>query len=346
MNTPIAWLLSGVTILLLQACDQPVTSESGAQADTQQANQQAGQLFMPGLDAGDLSRITISRNGADPLLKLQRDGEYWELTTAQTVTALTVPASMPLINSLLLGLESARVLEQKTAEEDWFKHLGVNDIQEAGARGTLVVLVTGDKIWQLIVGDKSSTQQGQYWREVDGMKHAVMRVDQVLDLPRDTVAWMDREIIDLPDNGVASISINSANGRSFLLQRDSHEQDLALASVTVDSGELPNSVKQLVFGLSRLNFDAIESSAASVQAKPAYTITFGLFDGTSFILSLYPDAEGSWCRLIALDSGQGDRAELVTEINRHLSRWRYHLSSQRTALYIQSIGYLSGEGSD
>ncbi|MBE9547765.1 MAG: DUF4340 domain-containing protein [Proteobacteria bacterium] len=346
MNTPIAWLLSGVIILLLQACDQPVTVDPAVQADDRQVSQHARQLFMPGLDTGELNTITISRHGTDPLLKLERDGERWALTTLQAVTPLTVPANMSLIKTLLLSLGNARVLEQKTAEEDWFKYLGVNDIQLTGARGTLLALASGDKSWLLIVGDKSSKQQGQYWREVNGLTHAVMRVDQLLDLPGNVVDWMDREIIDLPDNGVASISINSVDGQSFNLQRESHEQDLVLGSATAASVELPNSVKQLIFGLSRLNFDAIEASATSVQEEPAFTITFGLFDGTSFILSLYPDAEGSWCELTAVDNGQGERAQLVTEINRNLSRWRYHLSSQRTALYIQSIEYLSGEGSD
>lgn len=341
MKTVIAWLLSGVIILLLQACDQPVSDDPVVPTD-------ARQLFMPGLDAGELNKITISRHGADPLLKLERDGERWALTTLQVVTPVTVPANMSLIKTLLLSLGNARVLEQKTAEKDWFKHLGVNDIHSAGARGTLLALASGDTSWLLIVGDKSSKQQGQYWRELNGLKHAVMRVDQLLDLPGNVVDWMDREIIDLPDNGVASISINSADGQSFFLQRESHEQDLVLGSATAASTsvELPNSVKQLIFGLSRLNFDRIEASAGSIQEEPDFTINFGLFDGTSFILSLYPDAEGSWCKLTAVDNGQGERAQLVTKINRNLSRWRYHLSSQRTALYIQSIEYLSGEGSD
>lgn len=298
-------------------------------------------MFLPALDTEEINQVTISQHDATPLVTIEHVDGRWSLASP-----IAVPANASLIESVLLGLKNARVLEQKTAEKDWYKHLGVDDIGETDARGTLILLGAGDTSLQLLVGDKSSKQKGQYWRDTGGNNNPVVRVDQVLDLPRDALDWMDREIIDLPDNGVASINITTRTGDRFVLRRDNYAEELSLGTAVSDSMVLPHSVKQLVFGLSQLNFDAIKVSEGKLTEQLADSIIFSLFDGSAFELLLYPDTEGSWASLKAIDNEQGTGSKLVDKMNSYFSRWHFHLSGQRTALYTQAIMHLSGENNE
>ncbi|MCF6262736.1 MAG: DUF4340 domain-containing protein [Xanthomonadales bacterium] len=298
--------------------------------------------FFPAYDVSKIAQITVSQHGVDPLLSLLLEGGRWQL-----LSPTKLPANPELMGTLMDSLKNAKILEQKTTEKNWYKHLGVDDIGTPQARGTLLVLDTGEDIIELLIGDKSKNQQGQYWRAANRPAQAVMRVDQVLDLPRDALGWMDREIIDLPANGVASITINSNDGSRYFLQRNSHEEELSLgtgeSNDQSDVTQLPHSVNQLVFGLTQLNFDAVESAADTTLGPAAYTLVFGLFDGTAIKLSLFPDENGSWASLMAINDPQGLNAALVKTMNQHLSIRHYHLSTQRTALYVQAIKSLAGE---
>lgn len=294
--------------------------------------------FFPGLEIRKIDQITVSQQGAEPLVTLVLEEGRWQL-----LSPFKLPANPVLMNLLMDSLENARVLEKKTAEIGWYKHLGVDDITISQARGTLLVLDTAKDSLALIVGDKSRNQPGQYWRASSKPAQAAMRVDQVLDLPREAIGWMDREVIDLPANGVASVRIDSSDGSHFFLQRSSHQQDLVLASAATDESQLSHSVKQLVFGLTRLNFDAVEGIADETVQGATHTLTFGLFDNSAIKLSLFPDESGSWASITAINDPQGLNTALVRKMNKHLSTHRYHLSSQRTALYLQAIKSLAGE---
>ncbi|MCF6225883.1 MAG: DUF4340 domain-containing protein [Xanthomonadales bacterium] len=321
-------------MVFLLACELQV--ETNAQTKAGKAR------FYPDLIVSEIQQIKVAQQGIEPLVTLVLKDARWQL-----LSPANLPANPALMNALMDSLQNATILEQKTAESDWYKHLGVDDISSAKARGTLLVLEAGEDSIELIIGDKSRNQQGQYWRAANSPNQAVMRVDQVLDLPREAIGWMDREIIDLPANGVASVSIESSDGSHYFLQRNSHEEDLSLGAGKSegesDVKQLPHSVNQLVFGLTRLNFDAVESLANITHGPAEYTLTFGLFDGTAIKLSLFPDENGSWASLMAINDSQALNTVLVETMNQHLSSYHYHLSTQRTALYIQAIKSLAGE---
>ncbi len=340
MKTHPSRLFIILLLLLLQACEQSITSEAQIEVTGEQSG---GQFLLTDLKIKEIEQISVSLNSADPLVKLEHVDGQWQL-----MAPLEIPANSVLIYALLNSITNAKVLEKKTPKLSWYHHLGVNDVQQADASGVFLQLRAREKYWRLILGKKSKDQRGQYWRLLGSDRDLVVRVDQYIDLPRDALGWMNREIIDLPANGVASIKIEVIHGKPILLTRDNSQQ--ALQTSANEQIELPHAVNQLVYGLSQLNFEAIDAVTETAIEEPEFRLIYVLFDGAAFELSLYPDAEGSWCRIRAIDSEnvdkQNQQSELVAMMNRHLSQWRFHLSAQRTALFTQAINQLQGEVND
>jgi hypothetical protein len=176
-----------------------------------------------------------------------------------------------------------------------------------------------------------------------------VRVDQVLELPDNIINWMERTIIDLPANGVAGIHLQTASGERIDLERSAATEPLKLKLKGGDQKELAHSVQQLVFGLTQLNFDELNRP---YKDQAAYLLSYRLFDGSEIELKLFSEdgnwSTGSWALLKVLGPSQPisgsdltiqsqENRDLVIQMNQHLSRWSYHLSPQRTSLYIQAI---------
>jgi len=320
--------LLAVLILLFPAmlisCKQALETENKAVEITDV-------LFFPDLleQIETVESINITQPGSGVNTSLIRIDESWYLQSPADV-----PANSLLIETILKAMATARILETKTTRADWYHYLGVGDIHMPEAKGTLIELRSASKRWQVIVGNSSTEQPGQYWRQAE--QDTVVRVDQTLALPAQLLDWMDRLIIDVPAIGIESIEINSVAGASFKLQRADHQQELMLGS-----GEAqPQPVQLLLQGLYKLHYDAIRKADGSLEQAAQDIYKYQLFDGSTIVLSCTTDPEGSWCQLRVRASAIGENLELLkeqaAEMNMRLSPWSFHLSQKRTALFLDA----------
>ncbi len=319
-------LLSG----LLLACNPAVDADSGNKND----------LFFPNLleQLDEVNKITVSTVGLETPVNILRTGDNWRLESPAGV-----PANPNLIKDLIRKIAIAKNLEIKTSRTAWHQYLGVSDIQSGKATGPLIKLQTDNSSWQLIIGNSSVEQKGQYWRQAE--QAVVVRVDQTLELPAQLLDWMDRLIIDVPAEAVAAIVVSNASGQSFHLRREEEYQDLVLSSNSL----VESPVQMLVQGLYKLHYAAIRR-ADGLQQPAEYQLEYLLFDGNSITMSCTPDNDGSWCQLVVKAATESHDHQTLQQhadsMNMSLSPWSFHLSPKRTELFSRALKSLEENESD
>ena len=99
-----------------------------------------GGLLLPGLgeDLDQVTRVTVTGAGNEPIATLQRD-EDGGWTIAEKAG---YPADVAKVRETLIGLAEARIVEAKTANPEFYDRLGVEAVENEAAGGVAEVPVT------------------------------------------------------------------------------------------------------------------------------------------------------------------------------------------------------------
>lgn len=238
------------------------------------ANRQAelggGSLFTdlaPALET--ISEIRLSRGDGSKTTLRRGDGNAW------TVVERQFPADPSRVRELLLALVNMKIVETKTSDPANYAKLGVEAPDTPTAASTLVEAVAGDKTWALILG-KGAGGRAQYVRKPDSAASAL--VEPLASADPDQKRWIDRLLADIPSDDVHDISVDPAEGASYVLSRAARGASLTLSPIP--KGRNPASSMSLdsqADGLTAFNFDDVRPAAE--DAKPTDRATFRTFDG-------------------------------------------------------------------
>ena len=105
------------------------------QPTEQVADTTIGQALYPKLaeSVNDVSEVTLTTAGTEPAVSLKRQQDGW------TVANLAdYPADVSKVRALLLQLVDSKIVEEKTANPEFFDRLGVADKDQAEGGGVLV----------------------------------------------------------------------------------------------------------------------------------------------------------------------------------------------------------------
>jgi hypothetical protein len=277
-------------------------------------------MLLPGLQeqVNDIDWLRIAGAGNEVLATLRREGDEWVVEEAAAYRA-----DWSRLKPLLSGLASARIVEAKTSNPDYYDRLGVEDISAPGAGGYRVEFNAESGIPAVIIGQRAQGRKGQYAR-VDGSAQSVL-VDQQFEFPRDSQGWLDREIIDIGEAEVVEIGIYHADGNTVVARKASAD-DRNFELEAVPEGFEPRSewsVNSLAGNLTALNLDAV-APAADIDWAGASRFRLLTADGLSTDAELVavPAAEEGeseyWLRLqssvytTAVGSGVDDEADRET----------------------------------
>lgn len=158
----------------------------------------------------EVTQVVLSRSDGGQVT-LSRTAETW------IVAERGYAADVARIRRLLLDLAGLEVVEQKTSNPKNYARLGVEDTDGAQATGTRVEVSAGDASFGLIVG-KSAAGRGVYVRET-GATQALL-VTPALNVETDAAQWLDRELLDLPKDRIAEITVTPAKGNTYALKGD------------------------------------------------------------------------------------------------------------------------------
>lgn len=234
----------------------------------------------------DVTEVRISK-GDGTHTTLRKRASDW------MVVERDYPADGGRIRKLLLDLGKLEVVEEKTREPANYAQLGVEDVTAATATGAKLEAVTPSKTFALIVGKPSGTKSG-YVRLV-GEPQSLLAAPQ-LSLDSDPKRWIERAIVDIPQDRIRSVAVKPATGPAYSVTREKKEQtDFTVAGVP-KGRELssPSAANPLAGTLAGLTLDDVRRAPADAAPEQA---TYQTFDGLTLVIAGRKDGDR---RFIAL----------------------------------------------
>lgn len=221
------------------------------------------------------------------------------------------PANTGKLRELLLKLADARLLEAKTANEQRYAELAVEDIKGKDAKGVLIKLDGLSKPASMIVGNTSSHGDSTFVRRPDDKQSWL--ASGLINVERDPVQWLDTALLDIAADRIGEIILTKPGNKSLRLFKqqvgDSNFQiaDLPTGRQAADA--------QIINGLASTLASLMLQDVASAQSLPApddsqlLKARYRCFDGVAIDVAAWTKNDKYFARFsAALDQPQADTA--------------------------------------
>jgi len=279
----------------------------GHRGDTPQTD--VDTLFLPGLEAalGDIDRVRVVRAGNETVATLERRPDSWVVAEKQGY-----PADIAKIRGALRALAEARIVEQKTANPEYYERLGVQPVESDDATGVELIAYAGDDVRASVIVGTSDAANLQYVRVSDARTSYL--VDRRIEVPRDTVGWIDPTIIDVSSSRVASVTIEHPDGETVrITKNDRNDTNFTVENVP-EGRELsyPGVANVLANTLRDLKLDDVAAADAELPDETTRT-TFRTFDGLVVTATSYTRDDQQWVRFEASVDEEAEADEAATD---------------------------------
>jgi hypothetical protein len=255
------------------------------------------------ISKGDGTRATLRKRAADWIV-VERD----------------YTADGGRVRKLLLDLSNLEVVEEKTSEPANYAQLGVEDVTSATAGGAKLEAVTPSKTFALIVGKPSGTKSG-YVRTV-GEKRSLLAAPQ-LSLDSDPKRWIERAIVDIPQDRIRQVAVKPAAGPAYTVTREKKEQtDFTVAAVP-KGRELssPSAANPLAATLTALTLDDVRRPPADAAPEQA---NYETFDGLHLVVTGRKDGDRRFLAVTPSSTAKESAQEAQT-LEARLKGWEFEI---------------------
>lgn len=167
-------------------------------------------LWLPQLDVGQVTALVIARPG-QPEIRVERRDSGWFVASLQQF-----PAAPAGIVKLLRALTEARTLEAQSSAP---QHRAALGLDEQASRLTLER--SGDQPLTLLLG-KHVEHGGQVVNVLD--TQATWLINSNLELPHDSLAWIDRRLTQIPLGQIRQLSLTYPNGVRVQISRSATDE--------------------------------------------------------------------------------------------------------------------------
>jgi hypothetical protein len=262
---------------------------------------------------GEAQRIIVT--SADASYRIERTQRGW---------AMRDRGDFPVLSSRLAqlteGLENLRYSRRMTNDPSKHARLGVTDPREGG-RGVLVQVEggRGALIVNLILGVEPS---GVYVRQPDDDQ--VWSVQGELPPLRDVASWLDLHPIDLAAESLARVEVMPAEGRAYILGRDSAEQPWRIVAPAL-AALAQSTVTATAERITHLTPVDVQPAPAVQGARQA-RVRATTFDGITIDAEIIASDERLWVKLVARAAAPEQEAAAL-ELNNRAAAWAFALSN-------------------
>jgi hypothetical protein len=225
------------------------------------------------------------------------------------------PADTQKVNTLLLGLQDAKLREEKTSNPTNYATLGVQDLTTPGASGALVELtgseLTGPPV-KLIVGKSDPMTHSSYLRRSGEDKSWLA---SELTVSPDVTAWLHRDLLNIGADRIQEVLVQISDSPQYSVVKEKRAD--ANFDVTplpkkreLNSVSAANSVSQV---LTNLELDDVRPLAELTDKKSVALTSVHTFDGLIIDISGYKLDDKHWIVVKAsFDDSLAKRFHLVT----------------------------------
>lgn len=214
------------------------------------------------------------------------------------------PADPAKLTNVVVRLAQMAKLEPKTKQADRYGRLDLEDPKAKDSKAHQVILLDrgGKELANVIVGKTKSTNNGQeggtYIRLPNDPQTWLASGE--LTLGQTNADWLARDIIDLPENAVKSVTITHPNGEKIVVfKSDPTEPDYTIQNLPKGT-KLPDpSAANAAAGvLTRFSFDDV-APAASKQFPKDKTIMAVVegFTGFKVNLDILMEQDKAWVKV-------------------------------------------------
>ena len=291
----------------------------------------AGEPFFPqlGVRLGDAASLSVKKG--DSSFELVRKDDKWVLPAKGDY-----PARPDLVRAVLIGLSETRTIEAKTRDPKLYDRLEVGD---AGPDGKSTEITVKDKGGAVLadlllgkrrgtIGDVESNNALVYARKAGDAQSWL--VVTALEPRTNEVDWATRDVVDIPEDQVASVTLTGGDGQSFTVERAKPEdKDFALRDKPADMSIKQFDVNSIADALSSLTFeDVMPAATLTVPPSGASKADYLTKDGLHVVVTLVPKDNQKWALITA--AGEGDAAAKATEITTRVTGWAYRLPDYKS----------------
>ena len=320
MNRTTLRLLAIVVAVLIGAL---ILVESGDDGDLPEA----GALLFPELRAAanDVSRLTITRAGRDPLDIVREDGQ-WRLPDRGGYAARTEA-----IRAVLLAMTEATVVEAKTANPELHARLGVDRPDGELSKGVLVEARAGEQTFDVVFGNVA---QGAYRYARIADDDQSWLIDQNPEIPLEVADWLIADIVDIDSSNVRSARITHPDGEVIAISKGAVEDTNFDVADIPDGRELTYTTVANGIGGALNDLDLDDVRPAQPIDQPAVVSVFDTFDDVRITATVYRTDDGNWVEL-AVDA-LGDDTAAADEIAARVSGWQYRVADYKANLLTRT----------
>ena len=252
-------------------------------------------LLLPNLaeQVNNLDEVRIINAGDTAAVSLQRKDDQWVVDQAAAY-----PANWEMVRNLLRNLAQAQIVENKTANPEYYSRLGVEDVAQADATGVKVVFGGVADIPSIIVGKNAQGRDGQYVRLGNSDQSAL--IGSQLEVPATAQQWLEREIIDVPSSEVVEFEITHADGETISASKVSADDADFVLHAIPDGREISSAwtVNQVGGALAALQLDSVRK-ADEIDWTDAVVFSLLTADGVRVQAQLTATENESWIGLTA-----------------------------------------------
>jgi hypothetical protein len=200
----------------------------------------------------DLDWMRISGAGGAVIATLARGDGFWKVEEEHGY-----PADWNQLRTLLADLARAEIVESKTANPAYYARLGVEDVSQADATGVMLEFAAASGLPALVIGNRAQGRDGHYVRLKDAADSFL--IDRSLEVPREAMGWLDKNIVHIADTEVVEVEIVHADGERIVARKTSaDDENFALQDIP-EGREIQSdwAVDSLANGLASLTFEAV-----------------------------------------------------------------------------------------
>ncbi len=316
-----------------------LSAGSGAPA----VDPQAGKAVLPELakHIDRVARVTLVRGEGKTTL-LRQDNKDWVVEEKGAY-----PADGAKVRQALLGLAELRYVEPKTRKPDFYPRLQVEDAAQKGAKSMLVTAADdkGGVLGEIIAGKRRIDQlgggiDGIYVRKPGDAQSWLAR--GTLDVAGDAVGWLDRKIVDLPQENIKDAVIIQPDGDKLHFAREKPASPLALKDAPANAKlKSDTALVEPAGALASLDLADVRPAADMQLPKEGVThAEYTSFDGLTVKVWLFQQDGKDWARFEA--SGAGDAEKQATELNAKFSRWVYAVPDYKAKMLKTKLADVVG----
>ncbi|HUD43415.1 MAG TPA: DUF4340 domain-containing protein [Dokdonella sp.] len=232
--------------------------------------------LVPGLkdEVNAISKLSLIGAGNAPLVVLERKDAGWVVANRDGY-----PADSGKLREFVLKLADATVLEPKTASQDRYPAIGVEDVAAADAKGVRVEIDGPKTPVRLIVGTfNGAGGGGTFVRRADEAQSFL--ASGTLTPEKNPTEWLSRDLVDVPAAQIAEVTIEKAGKTLRVFKQDAAEENFRIADLPKGrEASSPAAANPLASGLAGLRIDGARPASAAAAPASAVKARYAAFDG-------------------------------------------------------------------